>query len=201
MLTGAGDHPLRLAQVGGERLFADNVLAVRHKQERLLAVQGVGARQINRIDKIAGGQRLQRGKEMRTGIVCGEGFRLLLRTRIDGVQAQMAGFVRGIDKLARYPVSSHNSKTDHVGSPAANSGRVARPAPGASADSKGNLIMRSAFQSGTSDRFREIKSTCCSEVKSDAFARRQFYIQAELAPHCLNVALKCCYLKLVAALL
>ncbi len=115
IFTRAGDRRFHFAQVRGQRLFANHMLFMVHKQAGLGKVQGVGACDIDRVDGVALRQRLQRREEMLHRVVARERLRLFKAAGVDRGQGKFARLVGGIDKLARYPVRSNNGETYHKG--------------------------------------------------------------------------------------
>ena len=113
IFTRAGYQLFGFTQVGHQRLFANHMLFMAEEQQRLLAVKGVGAGDVNRIDGIRLGQCFK-GIEKQADVVVGAKFlRFFQPARIDGGQFQLAAFVRGVDKAFRNPVGAHNGKANH----------------------------------------------------------------------------------------
>ncbi|SUH34825.1 Uncharacterised protein [Salmonella enterica subsp. enterica] len=76
-------------------------------------MQGVRAGDINRLNRVALRHRFQRGKQMLDGIIICERLRLFKTTGVNGGEPEFAGFMGGVDKLARDPVSPNYSETYH----------------------------------------------------------------------------------------
>lgn len=89
------------------------MLFMLQKALRLGEMQGIRAGDINRLNRVALRHRFQRGKQMLDGIIICERLRLFKTTGVNGGEPEFAGFMGGVDKLARDPVSPNYSETYH----------------------------------------------------------------------------------------
>ncbi|CNU20296.1 Uncharacterised protein [Salmonella enterica subsp. enterica serovar Bovismorbificans] len=113
IIARAGDSGINLRQVRSQRLFAHDMFFMLQKALRLGEMQGIRAGDINRLDRVALRHRFQRGKQMLDGIIICERLRLFKTTGVNGGEPEFAGFMGGVDKLARDPVSPNYSETYH----------------------------------------------------------------------------------------
>ncbi len=112
IIARAGDSGINLRQVRSQRLFAhDMFLCCKSAASGRNA--GVRAGDINRLNRVALRHRFQRGKQMLDGIIICERLRLFKTTGVNGGEPEFAGFMGGVDKLARDPVSPNYSETYH----------------------------------------------------------------------------------------
>ena len=83
------------------------------EQLRLREVQGVRAGDIDRVNGVALRHLVERGEEMLNEVVVSKTLRLLEAAGIDRGKLIFAGFVGGVDELARDPVRSNDCETYH----------------------------------------------------------------------------------------
>lgn len=89
------------------------MLFMAEEQLRLREVQGVRAGDIHRVNSVALRHVIKRGEEMLNEVIVGKTLRLLKAAGIDCGKFQFAGFVGGVDELARDPVRSNDCETYH----------------------------------------------------------------------------------------
>ena len=89
-----------------QRLLANHMLFMAEEQLRLREVQGVRAGDIDRVNGVALRHLVERGEEMLNEVVVSKTLRLLEAAGIDRGKFIFAGFVGGVDELARDPVRS-----------------------------------------------------------------------------------------------
>ena len=89
------------------------MLFMAEEQLRLREVQGVRAGDIDRVNGVALRHLIKRGEQMFNQIIVREGLRLFKAAGIDGGELKFAGFVGGVDELARDPVRSNDCETYH----------------------------------------------------------------------------------------
>ena len=83
------------------------------EQLRLREVQGVRAGDIHRVNGVALRHVIKRSEEMLNEVIVGKTLRLLKAAGIDCGKFKFAGFVGGVDELARDPVRSNDCETYH----------------------------------------------------------------------------------------
>ncbi|MNR01415.1 hypothetical protein D3C85_1172190 [compost metagenome] len=104
---------LHFLNIRCQRFLANHMFFVRKELQGLRGVQGVWAGDIHRVNRIALRHFIKRGKQMFDEIIIRKRLCLFKAAGIDGGEFEFAGFMGGVNELARDPVRAYNCETYH----------------------------------------------------------------------------------------
>ena len=107
-------HLLKFRSIGGDRLFTEHMLVVLHHQDALGSMAEIGAGDVDCVDLVGVGQRLQRIKDKRNVIFLCILPRPRKRSGIDSAELEIRQCRGCLEKFIGNGVCADYSETDHV---------------------------------------------------------------------------------------